>query len=578
MPRATPFVLVLLLAAAAPSVADDSTSVLPVPGEAAWRRGIDRIVADLRAHHPDPFARVGELTFLRRAEALKEELPALGEEARVAGAMRLVATLGDGHTQLEPRSARFAHWYPLRIYEFTDGFYVTGAHRSVAELAGAQVLEIAGRPAAEVVAAARELMGADNAWDAKEKLFPVHNAALMRGLGFAGAGGEVRIRARLAGGRVVERTLAPRRSDTPGFGPDDSSFEWRFRPEMFGPPVGANDEWVSAYRGLPSMAFRAADTLRPPHFTLRRALVARALPERDAYYIQANAVADPPGERFVAFFQRVLRDLDARRPRRLVLDLRYNFGGDGSQVPPVLREFIARQGDPPWRECYVLTGRRTFSADVIMLDAFLDALEPTLVGEPAGAPLNSHGDANTLDYPELGLRLLVSHERHQLAKSTDIAEFVPVDVPAAFSFADYAAGRDPALDPILRGEEMRGIAAIALERGAAAARAVYEERRARFGGDPAWATPGEPALRRVTRRLEARGDSTAALAVARFNAELHPGEWRTWYNLGNLLMAAGDRPAAIDSYRRSLALDDPTNFNAERLRGIVAEAEPTGGR
>jgi hypothetical protein len=579
MTRSIPALMVLMLASTvAPSGAQDSSAVMTPPSNAEWRGGIDRIVRDLRAHHPDPFVRVGELTFLRRAEALKAALPSLSEEARVAGAMRLVAGIGDGHTQLEPRSARFALWYPLRLYEFTDGIFVTGAHRSVADLAGAQILEIAGRPAAEVVAAARELMGADNASDAREKLFPVHNAALMKGLGFTSAGGELKVRARLAGGRTVERTIAPRRTDMPGYGADDSSFEWRFRPEVLGPPVGTNDEWVSAFRGLPSMAFRTRDTLRPPHLVLRRALVARPLAAQDAYYIQANAVANLPDESFVAFFRRTLREVERQRPRRLIVDLRYNFGGDGSQVAPMIREFVARQDDPPWRELYVLTGRRTFSAGVMMLDAFLDHLAPTLVGEAAGAPLNSYGDANALEYPRLGLNLIVSHERHQLASSADVSERVPVDVPASFSFVDYAAGRDPAVDPILRGDEMRSIPAIVLERGADAARRVYEERRARFAGDPAWEPPSEIALRRVMRRLEERGDTAAALAAAVLNSEINPGEWRTWYNLGNLQASTGQMAASIASYRRSLALDDPTNFNAERLKEIVAEAEKSGTR
>jgi hypothetical protein len=183
-----------------------------------------------------------------------------------------------------------------------------------------------------------------------------------------------------------------------------------------------------------------------------------------------------------------------------------------------------------------------------------------------------------VEYPRLGLRLSVSHERHQLSSSTDVGAFVPVDVPAPFSFADYAAGRDPAVDPILRGDEMRSIAAIASTSGAGEARRVWQERRGRFGRDSGWGPPTEIALRQVTRRLAERGDTTAALGVAALNTEINPGEWRTWYNLGNLQMGAGLKPEAVASYRRSLALDDPTNFNAERLRAIVAEGEKGAAR
>lgn len=162
--RALPWTAPLLLAAAISTAFAQPPDTTPgSPGDSEWRRGVDEIVGDIRAHHPDPFVRVGELTFLRKVEAFKVAIPSLTEEQRVAGAMRLVAAIGDGHTQLEPRSARFALWYPIRLYQFTDGFFVTGAHRSASDLAGAEILEIAGRPAAEVAAAARGLMGADNA-------------------------------------------------------------------------------------------------------------------------------------------------------------------------------------------------------------------------------------------------------------------------------------------------------------------------------------------------------------------------------------------------------------------------------
>jgi hypothetical protein len=159
------------------------------PGQAAsvaeWRQDLDRIAAHIRSIHPDPFAKVGEMSFRRRAEALKEALPGLTEEQRVVEAMRLVASLGDGHTQLQPDRPDFGAWYPIRLYEFSDGYFITSAHQSVLELAGAQVLQIGDVPVAEAVSRARELMGADNLFDSREKLFAVHSAALMKGLGLA---------------------------------------------------------------------------------------------------------------------------------------------------------------------------------------------------------------------------------------------------------------------------------------------------------------------------------------------------------------------------------------------------------
>ncbi|HVT41048.1 MAG TPA: hypothetical protein VHE78_18575, partial [Gemmatimonadaceae bacterium] len=427
------------------------------PSVADWGHDVDAIVRDIRTTHPDPFTITGRVTFLRAAQALRQALPSLSEEQRVAAAMRLVASIGDGHTQLEPNgNARFSDWYPIRLYEFTDGFFVTTAHRSVGELAGAEVLNIAGHPAAEVVAAARTLMGADNAFGRLENLYAVHSASLMKGLGYAAADGSLRVTCKLRDGTVVERTLVPRKTNSPGVSPDDANFgTWSSRREMFGPPIDSAAEWVAAFRQLPATAFRVADTTRPPHLMNPRLQMTYALPAWKAYYIQLNFINNTSTETFPGLIQRALREVDELKPRRLIVDLRYNYGGDGSAVRAMIQEFIARQNHQPWNELYVLVGRRTFSAAILALGEFLDYTQVTLVGEPPGAARNAFGDAMTFEYPRTGLHLRVSTVRHQGLASTDLSEIIPVDVPARFSFADYAAGRDPAVDPILRGDEMR---------------------------------------------------------------------------------------------------------------------------
>jgi hypothetical protein len=553
-----------LLAAAAPARAASL---------AAWRADLAELLKDIRAVHPDPFTKTGELTFMRSYAGFLSDLPRLGEEQRVVGAMRLVALLGDGHTQLEPSDPAFAYWYPVRIYEFSDGYFITSAFEDVRELAGAQVLKLAGRPVEEVISDARDLMGADNGFGRRENLHAVHSAGLMKGLGYAQANGDLEIEVKLAEGRVVTRKLAPRRTSDSRYSPDDSSFDWRFGAETLGPPIGTPEDWITAYEGLPGSAFRTPDPSRPPHFMLRRALYAQALPARDAYYIQCNVVNDAADETFDAFFARVLREIDAQQPRRLIVDLRYNVGGDGSNVPPLIRSFIERERERPWRELYLLTGRKTFSAGIMMAQAFMDHVDPSIVGEPMGAALNSYGDPSEIRYDRTHLRLNISTVHH-LSDGFDLREYSPVDVPAPFSFSDWSAGRDPAVDAILRGDEMRSLAAIALA-GGGAARRVQEERARRYAAYEWWEPVPEIVLRRATHRLMDADRDADAVETALLNTELHPDNWRTWYNLGRAQSAAGAQAASQASYRRVLDLD-PENFNRTEIATALAEDASAG--
>ena len=542
---------------------------------ADWRADLAALLKDIRAVHPDPFTKTGELTFRRRYTALVSALPGLKEEQRVAGAMKLVALIGDGHTQLEPDDPAFAYWYPVRFYQFTDGYFITSAFKDVRDLAGAQVLKIAGRPVEQVVVDARELASADNGFGLMENLAPLHSAGLMKGLGYAQANGDLEVEVRLASGRVATRKLTPRRTSDSRYAPDDSSFDWRFAAETIGPPLGTPEDWISAHKDLPASAFRTPDPTRSPHFMLRRALYAQALPAQDAYYIMANVVNDSADETFEDFFARAMREIEAQKPRRLIIDLRYNVGGDGSRVPALIHSFIERESDRPWRELYVLTGRKTFSAGIMLAQGFMDNVDVSVVGEPMGAALNSYGDATEILYERAHLRLHVSTVYH-LSDGFNLREYSPVDVPAPFSFADWSAGRDPAVDPILRGDEMRSLVAIALTAGGAAAGRAQAERKERYSRYAWWAPPPEIVLRRATHRLLEARRIADAVETAALNTELHPDIWNTWYNLAQAQTAAGAKSEAQATYWRLLEVD-PDNINKLEIAKTLAEDTSGGG-
>lgn len=551
--------------------------ICAAPAQAAsvadWRHDLDELVTHVRTTHPDPFTKVGDLTFMRAVQALSDDLPRLTEEQRVVRVMAIMAMLGDAHSMVEPHTEAFAAWYPLRIVEFTDGYFITAAHESIADISGAQVLSIAGRPVSEVAEAARDLISADNEWWRRESLYAMFNVGLMKGLGFAAQdSGELTMRLRLRNGRVVERRIAPVNFTEP-FEPEQASLDWRFgRTEISGPWVRPSREYISAFRGLRGADFYTLDASRPPHLSLR-SLNALPLPAHDAYYIMLNLFHDSETETLPDFFARAMREVDAQRPRRLIIDLRENPGGDGSNGGPIVRELIARQRDRPWQELYILVGGRTYSAAQLVLYPLLQNVQATVVGEPMGGSWQMFGDYSTFQLERIGMELRVSALRHSLSESTDLRTVIPVDYPARFSFRDYLAGRDPAVDPILAGEDVRSITTIALADGGAAARRAYLERRTRFSGLSWWAPPTEPELRSIGDELMRAGRAADAIETFRLSSEIHPDEWRSWYNLAEALRANRQIAEALVAYRACIALNDPTNFNQASLVELVAAAE-----
>lgn len=575
--------LVISLTASA-SAAQTSAHAF-TPTVADWRASVDEVVNDVRLLHPNPFTKTGRLAFDRRAASLKAALPSLTEEQRAVELMELVASIGDGHTLLELERPDFASWYPIRLYSFSDGLFISAAHKSVQDLAGAQVVEIASRPADEVVSKSRALVGADNSVGALSGLYALHNSRLMRGLGYADKNGDLQVTVRLRNGKTERRVLHPLVSDSAKA--EEASFGWRFLRETYGPPIKGN-EWVSSYRQTFSGEWTKQDSTRPLHLReLDKRYSFQLLPKQDAIYARMDGFDDS----FLKFLDSLLVAVDQQKPRRLILDWRWNSGGDGSVVNAMRRALIIRQAKGAWRELYVLTGRKTFSATVMAINSLIDQIPFTIVGEPAGSALNHYGDATSRTYPRIGARLQVSTLWHQLSSSDDVREFIPVDVAAPFSSSDYINGRDPAVDPILRGDEMRSISAIAIAAGGAAARSALYSRREKSKAYEWWSPPSELDLRRSCQQLrDVEKRYADALEACALPTEMYPYYWGAWYNLGYAQTVAGRHwkewlkaddgqrgadliAAGLSSYRCLLTVD-PTSFEAPDFRRYLSEKDP----
>jgi hypothetical protein len=144
----------------------------------------------------------------------------------------------------------------------------------------------------------------------------------------------------------------------------------------------------------------------------------------------------------------VFREMDKAAIDRVIVDLRWNGGGDFTRG----REFVLdeiRKRDRWLRPgaFYVLTGRRTFSAAMVNTVDFKRAAGAILVGEPTGARPNSYSETGFFQLPHTGVQATVSICRYE-AWPEDVPG-VPPDRLIPPAWADYRDGRDAALEWIL---------------------------------------------------------------------------------------------------------------------------------
>jgi tetratricopeptide (TPR) repeat protein len=283
-----------------------------------------------------------------------------------------------------------------------------------------------------------------------------------------------------------------------------------------------------------------------------------------------RAVAPSPGaatnrtewDRFFAL-------ADSVKPARLVIDLRENTGGNGTLNRYPVQQLLRRPAlDRPDR-LFVIVGRRTFSAGQQFANLLEAWTQATFVGEPTGQRPSQYGDHRPLVLPASGMTVQISSIFHQAPNEFDTRSFVPPRLYTPLDSKSYRAGVDPALVAILSPDTTSDMIALmtrslatgdttAAERALAAARDKTVNRFRSFERD----------VNALGYQLVASGQPEHAIQAFRINTRAYPRSANTFDSLGETLLGAGYRDAAIATYRRALEVEPGFPPSARALQRL----------
>ncbi len=392
-----------------------------------WRADLRVLAEGLPRYHPNPFKWTPKARFDSAVSALDARLATLDRDRILVEMMKIVALPADGHTSMLPfmNPAVGFHRLPLRLYRFSDGLYVRSADTKYASIVGGRVLQIGTLSADSALAMVAPLISRENGmWELFLGPELLAIPEVLHAIGAARDASGVEIAVERNGKRVSSRVL--------------------------------NDGLSAATMLDPSkpfdVAFVDAATIPKSSLPLSRRSLPRVLgvdwvPESRMLYVQYNAVADTPDMTVAQFSARVRQMLDSLPVEKLTLDIRLNSGGNEGLSKPLLRALIGSKIDRNGR-FFVLIGRQTFSAAQLLtndLERFSDAI---FVGEPTGSRVNFYADHYALELPNSGIPVGVSRLWWQRLDQRDVRPWKAPDISTSLSFAQYAAGIDPALDAV----------------------------------------------------------------------------------------------------------------------------------
>lgn len=361
--------------------------------------------------------------FSKEVAALRSKLGNLKNYEVAGEMMRILATLKDGHTELNIGHSKVGfHRVPLSLYIMEGEFYVLAAHEKYSHLVGGKITAIGNTPIKEAFGRLKQNMSHDNDME------------------FLHAGP----------GYIVLTELLVYLNLTKEHLKSDFTIRQLDGIEVKTTFTGID---INAYNKGPWKRYRDMKGLETPLYQSQTSSSYwyQYLPEGKTMYFNFSRVNNQKGKQSIkSFTKELFAEIDRVKPEKLVIDLRLNNGGNYHRSKPI----VAAIKDRPWLnqkgKVWAITSRRTFSAASTMCIFLKQDTNAQIIGE-AGRTHPNWADNNeymTLPNSDFLIEYTTKIKKHW-PEHPDY-DRVPVDVEVLPTFEAYSKGIDQVMEYILK--------------------------------------------------------------------------------------------------------------------------------
>ncbi|RKR83367.1 peptidase S41-like protein [Mucilaginibacter gracilis] len=354
----------------------------------------------LPKRHINLFAKISKADFEHTIAAMAARLTDPDMESFTVELYKLPVAIGDEHTHIEPVFTKAA---PIRFDKFSEGIFVTATDSADTDVLLYKLDGINGHPIGEVISRFKAIIQSGNSsfFDSRF-LHLINNPVMLKGLQLTGSTDETSFDLTAPNGKTTRRVM----KSVPG---TDAG-------------------------NLPLVA--AQKQQRKGNYWDNYDARTGTL------YFNYNNCQDNDAHPFAAFNNALFALIDQKKPKRLVIDLRDNSGGNSGVLTPfidsVKRSYLNAKG-----KLFVLIGKQTFSSALMNAVDFKRNTNAILLGEATSGTVNHYGEVRGFRLPHTKIVIGYSTRYWENWKGHD-GPLMP-DVAIAYSVKNFGKGIDEAL-------------------------------------------------------------------------------------------------------------------------------------
>lgn len=374
---------------------------------AQWQEDVTYFKEQLVKRHKNAFHHVTKEEFEKDIEQLHNDVPSLKDYEVIVRLMQITAKVGDGHTGVH-LPANFTR-YPVSLNWFGDDLYVTGTSPPYRSVLGTRVAKIGNFTIDEVNKKLASVISQDeNKWYTMSTgpaylMIP----EILVTLGIVDDYDHASFVFVDSTDKEIKLDLIPRLAS-----PNNPWVPFSKTPPLFRQNI--NDQFWFVY----------LEDINAVYLNFKK-------------YDDLNRNAD-----------KLFDFIEAKKASRLIVDLRFNGGGDFKKGRRLLIERIKENNRLNQKgNLFVITGRRTFSAAMVNSIDFKKETNAIIIGEPPGEKPNSYSENDEMKLPNS--KLVVSYStRYYKFLDQDVEAFEP-DIRIDPKWEDYKLGRDAVMEWII---------------------------------------------------------------------------------------------------------------------------------
>jgi tetratricopeptide (TPR) repeat protein len=443
---------------------------------------------------------------------------------------------------------------PIVLYQYDDGIFLQGVHKTYKEALGAKLMAIEGMPIEEVLKLMRPVVPAEN--ESFVKAYGIHYLTFPEFL-----------HAQKVLKNMTTSVVLQLEKDGRQFEQRIEAVPFRRFPRQYGMVV-PGEEWLES-----------RDLSAPPLYlkNLDKIYYYEYLKDQKTVYVRHSQIQDDSIQPIPEFYKEVFDFIDNNEVDKLILDVRLNGGGNNYKNKPIVTGVIANKKINQPGKFMVIIGRRTFSACQNLVNELHTYTNAIFVGEPTAENINFYGDNSPLTLPNTEMKAYLSFAWWQDKPQWENRQALNPQIATGLTFEQYRTNQDPALEAALAHSDTKFIAnpmTYFTELFTSGKAEKIQPEAERMLKDPSYKFfDFEGEFNKAGYAMLSSKQFDEALFIFNLNTTLFPDSANAWDSLAEAYWKSGDTTKAMELYKKAIALD-PEGERGKHAKEMLIKISP----